>query len=146
MKVVGIGRGTDVINELPAAPKYFSKEQKKHWRDSGQLLIRSGLMKEKFVAALELFAVAKAQFEWAIIEINKKNAIEPGKGYVQTFKTGATNITTEMVVRNDAQDSMIKCLKMFGLDPKSEKDLKNTTDPNQTNLFEALMELKKSAG
>lgn len=145
MKVVGKGNGTDVLAELPAAPKYFSREQKKHWLESGQILVRAGLMKEKFVAALELFAVAKAQFEWAIIEINKKNKIDPGKGYIQTYKTGATNITTEMVVRNDAQDNMIKCLKMFGLDPKSEKDLKSTTDPNQTTLFEQLMEMKKSA-
>ena len=71
-KVWSIRNGTDVLGALPAAPKYFSREQKKHWFESGQILVRAGLMKEKFVAALELFAVAKAQFEWAIIEINKK--------------------------------------------------------------------------
>jgi phage terminase small subunit len=48
-----------------------------------------------------------------------------------------------VTLKDKAEDSLFKCFKQFGLDPKSEKDLKTeTTDPNQMSLFEQLLAKK----
>jgi phage terminase small subunit len=83
-----------------------------------------------------------SQHEFAIKQIQKKNREEMGSGFIQTFKTGASNITPEVTLKEKAEKTMLQVIKQFGLDPKSEKDL--ALEPsNQTDLLEALGLSKK---
>ena len=83
-----------------------------------------------------------AQFEFALRSIKEKNKKEYGTGYIQTFKSNAQNISVELTLKKDAETTLFKCFSLFGLDPKSEKELKGAADPNQTSLFEELMNSK----
>lgn len=127
----------DFLKDIPKWPTYFSPEQKKHYKQMGSILIKAKKVKETYIKALEIYAVAAAQMEWAIKAINEKNATKPGSGYIQVYASKATNITTEMVIRNDAISTLEKCFKQFGMDPRSDKDLKQVSDPGQLNIFEA---------
>lgn len=135
------GEATDLLLALPAARKHLSTEGKKNFKRHGDALIKAGRLRETHLLLLEVLAEASAQFEWACNAINKKNKEAFGTGYIQTYKTGATNITTEMAVRNDAADTILKCAKQFGLDPKSEKELK-VDNTGQLDLFESYMKAK----
>lgn len=140
MNLVHIGKGKDTLSEVPKPPVYLNDQAKEHYKKMGTVLARQGRLKEIYLPALEVYSEAMAQWEFANREIRRKNHEVEGSGYVQTYTTGASNITTEMVLRNKAVDMLWDCFKQFGLDPKSDKALKDTVDPNQTSLFE---ELKK---
>lgn len=140
--VVHIGTGKDTLSTVPSPPAYLSSEAKKHFKTMGQKLAPKERLKDIYIDALIIYAEAMAQFEWATKEINKKNKLAYGEGYIQTYKTGATNISTELVLRNNAADTLIKCFKQFGLDPKSEKDLNAAVDSGQFDLFEQFLKAK----
>ena len=128
--------------EVPKPPAHLSQAAKKGYAMMGNFLAQAERLKTYYLPTLEIWADAYAQWAWACSEINRKNKFEPGTGYIQTFKTGATNITTEMVVRNDAADNMLKCAKVFGLDPKSEKELNALVETGQLDLFEQELQRK----
>lgn len=140
--VVSIGKGKDTLLEVPKAPMYLTDYAKKHYKTMGNILAKNDRLKETFLNALEIYAEAMAQYQFALEKIKEKNKIEMGAGYIQTFKTGASNISVELTLKNNAEDTLLKCFKIFGLDPKSEKELKGTGDPGQTSLFEELMKAK----
>lgn len=142
MKLVHIGEGKETLSLVPMPPAYLSASAKKHFKMMGQKLANKERLKDIYINALEIYASAMDQFEWACKEINRKNKIEFGSGFIQTYKTGATNISTEIVLRNDAADTLIKCFKQFGLDPKSEKDLKTAAETGQMDLFEQFLKAK----
>jgi phage terminase small subunit len=142
MNVVSIGKGKDTLLKAPKPPVYLTDEAKKHFTFMGNILAKNDRLKETFLNALEIYAEAMAQFEFALREIKRKNKRSYGEGYIQTYKTGAQNISVELTLKNNAEDTLLKCFKLFGLDPKSEKDLKETSDPNQVSLFSELMNSK----
>ena len=142
MNIVSIGKGKETLLACPKPPTYLTNEAKKHFVFMGNILAKNDRLKETYLNALEIYAEAMAQFEFALKQIKVKNKREFGDGYIQTFKTGAQNISVELTIKNDAADTLFKCFKIFGLDPKSEKELKATTDPNQGNLFEEFMKTK----
>lgn len=142
MDVVHMNKGKDTLMVVPAAPKHLSANAKKGYKIMGQFLAQAERLKSYYLPTLEIFAEAYAEWEWACLEINRKNKQKPGSGYMQTFATQATNITTEMAIRGRAAASMWQCAKQFGLDPKSEKELKNATEGGQLNLFEELLKSK----
>lgn len=144
MNVVSINKGTDALLKVPAAPAYLSADGKKEYLKMGAILAKAQLLKEKFLPALEVYAEAKSQWNFAVTEIKRKNAKKIGEGYIQTYKSGAKNVSVEVTLRNDAEASLLKCFKIFGLDPKSEKELKSSTDPGQLDLFEQLMKIKNA--
>lgn len=144
MKTVHIGIGKDTLSEVPKPPVYLNDQAKDHYKKMAAVLIKLNRLKESYLPALEIYSEAMAQWEFSNREIRKKNIEEHGSGYLQTYSTGATNITTEMVLRNKAVDMLWDCFKQFGLEPKSDKALKDTVDPNQTSLFEELQ--KKLSG
>lgn len=139
-KVVHIGQGKDTLSKLPKPPVYLTDSGKVHYKKMGKYLIKLDRLKESFMPALEIYAEAMAQFEFAIREIKKKNRKDFGTGYIQVFKSGASNISTEITLKNNAEATLLKCFKQFGLDPRSEKELK--VDTNQ--LAFGFEELKKS--
>jgi phage terminase small subunit len=141
MNVININKGTDLLSQVPKPPVYLTDEAKKHYSDMGKILCAAQRMKETFLPALQVFAESMAQFEFALRKIREENKKEPGKGYVQSFSSGAKNVSVYVTLKNNAIDDLIKCFKIFGLDPKSEKDMKSV-DPYQTSLFDEIMKMK----
>lgn len=136
MKIAHIGQGKDTLTEILKVPGHLDAVAKKCYKEVGNFLAKIDRLRETNLHTLEVFAAAYSQWVWACLEINKKNKDKMGAGYIQKFASGATNITTEMTVRNDAADTLIKCSKLFGLDPKSEKELKGIVDSGQQSLLE----------
>lgn len=132
---VSINRGKDTLLVCPKPPMYLTDEAKKYYKNMGNILAKYDRLKDTYLNALEIYAEAMAQFQFAVSEIKAKNKTDYGTGYRQTFKTGAQNISVELTLKNNAEDTLLKCFKIFGLDPKSEKELKEPTDSNQTDLF-----------
>lgn len=139
---ISINRGKDTLLKCPKPPMYLSKEAKEHYKFMGNLLATQERLKELHLKGLEIYAVNMAQFEFAIRSIEEKNRDKMGTGFIQKFTSGAQNISVEVTLRNNATDNLFKCFKIFGLDPKSEKELKSVGDPGQTDLFAQLMMMK----
>ena len=76
---------------------------------------------------------------WANEAIQKKNKTLMGAGYIQTFKTGATNITTEMAVRNTALKNIANLSKKFGLTVRDLKEIGEVGDQNQLSFLDELL-------
>lgn len=136
MNIVYIGKATDNLKILPTPPAYLSSLAKKHYKIMAGYLIKLNRLKEIFLPALEIYSEAMAQFEFASKQIKKKNSEDLGVGYIQKFRSGATNISTEVILKNNAESTLLKCFKQFGLEPKSDKELNGLIDPNQGDLFE----------
>ena len=144
MQVVHKKPGSDLLTTLPKPPKKFDRLQRAYWNEAGKILIENNTLKKIHVFTLEMLAIGLAMQDWAVTSINKKNAQLYGSGYVQVFNSGATNKTTEMVVLKDAMQIIDSNIKAFGMDPQSEKKLRNFTDPNQVSLLDSFMEQKIS--
>ena len=127
-----------LIKKAPKAPAYFNALTKKHFEDLAAILIKAEILKEKHLPTLEILAQNRAQHEFALSEIDRKNNEMYGSGYVQTFKTGATNVTAEVTLKEKAEKAMLQCLKLFGLDPKSEKDLDIQEKKEEVDIFKAM--------
>lgn len=137
MEIVGKGNGSDVLSQVPKAPVYLDAASKRHWKVLSRILIGAEILKTMHLPTLEILATAAGQREYAIRAINKKNRRSPGSGFIQTFKSGANNISAEVTLKEKAEKTMLQCIKQFGLDPKSEKEL-NHEPSNQTDLLEQL--------
>ena len=145
MEIVGKGNGTEFLTKVPAPPRHLDSNEKKHYRDIGKTLITAGVLKSVHLIALEVLATNRAMWIYATKEIAKKNRKKYGAGYVQTYATGATNITTELAMKARAEKCMLDNLALFGMDPQSEKKLKKTmTDPAQGDLFEQFKKQKSN--
>jgi phage terminase small subunit len=142
LKIVSINKNKETLSRVPAAPVYLTDQAKVHYKFMGNVLAKNDRLKQTYLNALEIYAEAMAQFEFALREIKRKNKLQFGDGYIQTYKTGAQNISVELSVKNNAESTLFKCFSIFGLDPKSEKDLKDVSNPNQTSLFDELMKAK----
>ncbi len=138
LSIAGKGTGSDLLLRVPKAPDHLCAEAQAGYKWMGNLLAQAQRLKKYYLPTLEIFADGYAQWQWAVSEIKRKNAHSPGSGYVQYFANGASNISGAMSVKKAAVDQMLQCCKLFGLDPKSEKDLKATGDPNQTDLLQSL--------
>lgn len=123
------------LTKVPDPPGYLSAAAKKHYKTMGEKLIEINRLKNVYLNALEIFAEAMAQFEFATKQIHAKNREEFGTGYIQTYRTKATNISTEVVLRNDAAATLLKCFKQFGMDPRSERELKGVENAGQLDIF-----------
>ena len=143
-KLINLDGGSEYIKILPSPPTYLGPKAKTHFKRIGKILIASEKLKRIHVPALELMAVNLEQWEWAIREIRSKNKKQPGAGYIQTFTTGAKNISVEISLKRDAEKAIMQCFKQFGLDPKSEKELAGVVDPSQGDLFNGFNNMKKS--
>lgn len=142
MNVVSINIEKENLVSCPKPPVYLTAVAKKYYNQMGAILANKDRLKTTYLNALEIYAEAMAQWYFAVTEIKNKNKKEYGTGYIQTFKTGAKNISVEMTVKNNAEDTLLKCFKLFGLDPKSEKELKGTSAPGQLDFFEEMMRMK----
>lgn len=137
MEVVGKGNGTDVMSTLEKPSGFLCATSKRYYKKLGEVLIGAKVLKRIHLPTLEMLATNCAQWEFAVKEINRKNKEKNGTGYIQTYLSKATNISTELVLKRDAEKAMRENIASFGMDPQSEKKLKAAVaDPNQGNLFE----------
>ena len=144
MKIVHNDKGTDLLKELPTAPTYLDSKAKAHFTKLGKILISNNLLKRIHVPALEILSENFEQWEWAVREIRRKNKEKKGSGYIQIYASTAKNISVELTIKRDAEKAIMQCFKQFGLDPKSEKELKTTVDPAQGDLFEDFINKKNA--
>lgn len=86
-----------------------------------------------------MLAVEIDTWVWANSEIQRKNKSNSGSGYIQKFASGATNITTEMSIRNQALKNVGMLSKKFGLTVRDLKEIGETNDKNQLSLLEQLL-------
>ena len=144
MEVVGRGNGSSLISKLPSCSRFLDPVSKKYYQKIGKILITSETLKQVHLVTLEVLATNLAQWEFAVKAIAKKNRKKMGAGFIQTYSTGATNITSELVLKRDAEKAIEKSIAAFGMDPQSEKKLKQVVDPGQGNLFPEFMKKKNS--
>ena len=137
------GRATDVLQELPKPPVYLTDEGKAHYKIWGSKLITAKILKDQHLAALEVLANAMGEFEWALREIKRKNGENAGRGYIQTFQSGASQVSAEITLKEKAEKKILQYLKQFGMDPRSEKELKTEDTGGQFSLME---EFNKAMG
>lgn len=104
-------------------------------------LIKVKRLKEIYLDALEGYANAKAQWEFASRMIREADQDEYGSGYYQKFKNDIIQNSVWVNQQNRAWKTIVECCKMFGLDPASEKSL-NVIDPSQGDLFQGFNQKK----
>lgn len=109
--------------KLPPPPRYFCPTSKASYKKIGEALIKADRLKEHHLVTLEILAQNHAQFQYAIKAINAANRKKAMSGFIQKFTTGATNVSPEVTLKEKAEKQIFICLKRFGLDPKSEKEL-----------------------
>lgn len=139
------GADLSLVRVLPKGPTYWDSTTKRNYKTVGSILINAKLLKEIHIPILRILASQLSQIESAERAIFLKNKKNEMSGYIQKFTTGAANVSPEVTLREKAIKQAFICFKRFGLDPKSEKELKATvTDPRQTNLLDALLGQKSS--
>lgn len=126
---------SDLVKKPPTCPRYFDPVSRAQYKRLAEILITAKVLKERHLPTLEVLATNFAQFEMAVKAIAKKNKAKAMSGYVQTFSNQTTNISPEVTLKQKAEKQIFICLKAFGLDPKSEKDLGDTGDPNQLDFL-----------
>jgi phage terminase small subunit len=137
MEIVGKGNGTDLLSTLEKPSGFLCASSKRYYKKIGEVLITAKVLKRIHLPTLEMLATNCAQWEWAVKEINRKNKNKNGSGYIQVYQSKATNISTELVLKRDAEKAMRENISAFGMDPQSEKKLKaQVIDPAQGSLFE----------
>jgi P27 family predicted phage terminase small subunit len=138
MEIVSINKANDCLSEVPKPPVYLTDSAKEHWKDMARKLIKIQRLKETYLPALEVYAESRALWEFTCRKIRELEKEEPGSGYFQTFSNGVIQNSTWLNQQNAAIKRMFDSFKQFGLDPSSDKNLKPTSDPNQTSLFDEL--------
>ena len=121
----------------------MTERAKKIYRHFGKLLLATGRLSKLDLGNLVQLAVAWEKFLWAEKQMAEKNNVDFGSGYVQTFKSGATNITTEFSISEKAQDQILKLSKLFGLSMKDRHGMLEYLDKkdfNQTSLWDDLQD------
>lgn len=130
------------LEDLPAPDSIFKLDAqgKKWYRFLGAKLLATKRLTEVDIPNLVLLANAWAQYSFAANQMNLKNREKMGAGYVQTYKTGATNITTEYKLRADAEEQILKISKLFGMSFRDRHGLNGFFQDNsgQLDLFDQL--------
>ena len=142
MEIVHKGKADGFLKEIPKPGNYLDSKSKSHFKRIAKILISANSLKSVHVPALEVMAENFSQWEWAVREIRKKNKEKTGSGYKQKYTSGAENISVELTIKRDAEKAIMQCFKQFGLDPKSEKELKQEVNPDQGDLFEGFKNRK----
>jgi phage terminase small subunit len=130
----------EILKELPKpeCAMKLSAAQKKWWYWFGNEFVST-----KQFSKVDLMHLQQAAF-WmdarckAIAEINKKGY----KGLVQTFATGATNVTGHVSVLEKADKHLDSVSAHFGLSIKDRNKIKavESSSENQLSLFDEVMQ------
>lgn len=111
------------IYELPKCSFNLTARAKRFYKQIGSRLINTGHLKDLDLTLIEILAISLDTYYWATEAIASKNNEEMGSGYVQVFKTGASNITPELVVQKEAFAKIMQLSRSFGLSFKDRHQM-----------------------
>jgi phage terminase small subunit len=130
---------SEKLDKLPRPANWFecNERVKIIYRDIGKKLLEMRGMREFDSYALLMLATALDQYVYATREINRRENQEPGTGYIQTFLTGASNVSVEVTLRDRAFKQIIELASKFGLTLRDRMQMKTPqVDPDQIPLFD----------
>ncbi len=135
--------GLEVLEKLPRAPKLFNLngQAKKWYMLLGKILLQSGKLTKLDIPNLVLFANRFSTWEWAKKEVDKKNDVDPGSGYVQEFQSGARGRSPEYSIQLECEKFLVQMGQMFGMSFKDRAQINHFFEENsdQLDLFEQLL-------
>jgi P27 family predicted phage terminase small subunit len=133
-----VGELPEFIDSLPVPPTYWNcvGRVKKIYREIGEQLLQTKKLQSFDKYALLMLAEALDEYLTMTDLIQVKEKKERGSGYIQTFKNGTTNVTTEQVVREKAFKRILQVSAKFGLTIRDRMALNmKTVDSGQLDIF-----------
>lgn len=119
--------------EAPPKPDWLSESAAAEWDRVSADLVKLGLISALDMMALAAYCEAVADYQTftrLIAEMNERGR----RGDVQTFATGAKQISVWRQLRNDAEKRANQAGALFGFSPLSRRNLKAAPAP-QGELF-----------
>ncbi|WP_353119474.1 P27 family phage terminase small subunit [Myroides odoratus] len=133
----------DVLDKLPAPMAKFelTKDQKFWYKYFGEQLIGSKKLTKPDLVHLHRLATTIDYYIQAEAEINSRGF---HGGLIQTFATGATNVSGYVTIREKMIKDMDELSKHFGFSFKDRNKLVDvkTSDPAQGDLFAGFLNQK----
>ena len=138
-KELQAGELPEYVNELPVPPTYWhcKGRVKKIYNDVGEQLLATKKLQSFDKYTLLMLAEGLDEYLTMTELIQKKEKDETGSGYIQTFKNGTTNVTTEQVVREKAFKRIIQLSGKFGLTIRDRMAMNmKGVESGQLDIFE----------
>lgn len=141
---------SDHLKSVPKPKSYFratTREREIFDTIAGELL-KTERLRTIDLDALMLYAKEWETYLWADKAIQNKEKRRRGSGYIQTYGTGATNISPEMTIRERSFQRIIQLQREFGMTFKSRytmPEMFGDKNPNQMNLLDQFAMLKNKA-
>ncbi|MDM1408574.1 P27 family phage terminase small subunit [Myroides sp. DF42-4-2] len=133
----------DVLDKLPAAMAKFNltKDQKFWYKYFGEQLVSSNKLTKPDLVHLHRLATTIDFYIQAEAEINARGF---QGGLIQTFATGATNVSGYVTIREKMIKDMDELSKHFGFSFKDRNKLVDVPkgDPGQGDLFTGFLNQK----
>lgn len=118
----------------PPMPDYLSPAAQEEWGRVVPDLLALGWVHQLDMMALASYCEAVADWRRFRELIKKKNAAEDESGDVQTYSTGAKQISVWRQLANDAEKRANAAGALFGMSPLSRRNMKAAPQP-QGELF-----------
>ncbi len=120
--------------EAPPMPDWLSTDAQAEWARIVPDLLTLGLLSKLDMMALATYCEAVADWQRFRRMIAEHNAKADGAGDIQTFATGAKQISVWRQLANDAEKRANAAGAQFGFSPMARRNLK-TTPQGQGELF-----------
>lgn len=108
----------------PPMPDYLSEGAKEEWQRVMQDLLTLGWVHQLDMMALASYCEAVADWRRFRELIAKKNTADPETGDVQTYATGAKQISVWRQLANDAEKRANAAGALFGMSPLARRNMK----------------------
>jgi len=118
----------------PPKPDWLTPLAAEEWDRVVPDLLTLGLISTLDMMALASYCEAVADYQVFSKQIAERNAAMQGRGDVQTFATGAKQISVWRQLRNDAEKRANQAGAQFGFSPMARRNLRVTAPP-QGELF-----------
>ena len=136
-KTIQKKQGLDFIN-CDSSLK-ISNRAKKIYKILFEVLNRHKRIEETDIITISLFAQNMDTYAIANEIIHEKEKIKNGSGYIQTFKSGASNFSPEYLLRSNAEKQILVYIKKLGLSLRDRKEITSMIqDDKQLSLLDQL--------
>lgn len=119
----------------PPMPDYLSESAQEEWHRVVRDLLTLGWVHQLDMMALASYCEAVADWRYFRGLIRDRNAAVPESGDVQTYATGAKQISVWRQLANDAEKRANTAGALFGMSPLARRNMKAAPLP-QGELFE----------
>lgn len=141
------GQLYDILDKLPSPLAKFNltKDQKFWYKFFGEQLVSSKKLTRPDLVHLHRLSTSIDYYIQAEAEINSRGFVG---GLIQTFATGAANVSAYVTIREKMIKDMDELSKHFGFSFKDRNKLVEvkTSDPAQGDLFAGFLNQKYSNG